>query len=393
MSREIIVNAIRFTQGGRTCYLAVATSDVLAKCPVPRYNPKLSVRDKRQGFQRSLDEICKRARLVVAYFSHVIGTICIPLVLNDRLGNVKFTPIGKPDGCSQVGFLTLNLDSLPEVVDGQTRQHGTSKVSDYVVPFMLTSEQDVEKVGQIFYDINATATRVGKELTSTWALRAAKEHGMEVFADAPNSERKKLDAVGMEAVFILNRRATSPLSGLFIMANQRKMLRKEELRVPERIITIRAFVDSMIKDNAIKNAENAGVLSIEDCVDESGEKLANLLDVFWGGVKNLLPMCFENPLYYNLTTAVGVYILHKALSRLIVVMDGDQLGDSASFEKALKKTGKFNMVNVKEVWGRGSKKDDIPPGEIAQYGSSMGVAGNWFRRNIQPHLPKKEKTV
>lgn len=268
---------------------------------------------RKEGYQRELQE-SRVARLVKDMKE---GQVNLPtaLLLNIR----DFKPGSLTDG--ETGHLTLNGEKL-YVVDGQHRVEALNRlIADnpdkwgaFQIPFVCMLGATKEEEMQEFYVVNSTAKSVKTDL----ALELLKvlAHGDPKLMDRLVERGQDWKVKAQELTEHLEKSspiwkgkvqfAGSPKSAAPISSSGLAISLKKLLGTP--------FFGSIGADEQKK-----------------------ILDMYWRGIRDIVPEAFDAPHEYTIQKSIGVSVLHAILPTVIeyIRSKGLSLIDSDSYKKSL----------------------------------------------------------
>lgn len=167
MDYDFTFPAVTGNQGGRTYYIASVPFKVVRRLLA------VDVGDVLDRSQRNVDP--KRALKVKDYIEQNPGNFVLPALTGFIEGAFNFTELMPGSG---VGKLTISMDAIVKLFDGQHRSTGINAadktdplIEKSSIAIQLFADMDLTSRQQAFSDINTNAKAVSKSLAMTYNHR------------------------------------------------------------------------------------------------------------------------------------------------------------------------------------------------------------------------------
>ncbi len=309
------VECFELRQNGRPMYVGIVRVGDLKD--EARVRADMWARDNPDGYQREPTQ--SRVAAFGRYIAKGKGTAPNSILLSLRF-KPRFTQIS-----GNLGTLEIPDDETLWIVDGQHRVAGLRGLArenpaydDFplTVVFMPTllggGEAAFEELNaryeeaRQFVIINRTQKGVRSDLGERFLARAAEKEGPATIANLPSQITRGIDWIpkAIEVAEILNT-SEGAWHGKVRMPNEPR----GTTTVSQKSLTdsIRPVVDN------------------RTFWDYSAGELAEMLNRYWGAIKDLCPQAFEDPEQYLIQRTTGVFVLHRIFPSVVNIC-GDRHG-------------------------------------------------------------------
>lgn len=374
-------------QAGRPMLMgAMPASELERHRRVDIYDP-----NTQTGYQRK--PVMSRVRKAARYYAEKGGKMPNPLLVNiraedfDRLelvvhaDSAGFEEALDSDG-DWIGFGYVDLpdDLALWIYDGQHRAEGMKVIlEDYAdvgdfgsfpIPLSITLGLGMEDEMTEFYEVNTNAKAVRTDLA--WQLlKEMAEHDSDL-AERLEMEGRDWVTKGIKVIEALDS-IDGPWKGRIGKPNTR-VRRNDPVTIPQA-----QFVKSL-----------RPVLDMPLLAKADPAKIAQLLNAYWTGIRQVLPEPFDpklNPKDYAIQKGQGTTALHRVLPQAIEVIrsKGLNLGDPDLYAEVMK-----DLPNLSgEIITQDGNTEEVTGADFWKTGSE-GVAsqfsGDAGRKRLSVHI-------
>lgn len=348
-SKNLILDAISFTQTGHRLYLAMLTGQQLVDwSTIDHYDSAKSPNDPTQGYQRPPER--SRITRIGTFLIQGAGNGLYPnaLLLGSRV------PLMFDDMTNR-----LQVSSPLRVIDGQHRLEGLRYAIEekghlasahMQVPVVIMEViERTEELDQ-FRIINGTAKSVRTDLVNAILTALAEQHGEETIA---NKDRWKV--VVTRAVDDLDKVADSPWKDSLLMPDEvTKDFPDKIARATSAMTSIRPIYSWL---------DEFGFMAGKG-FEEQAKLLSGVLVEYWRALEAVVPKAFADPEEYVIQKTPGLFSLHMILRDRLMprIYQGRREWDQATFEDFLQVSPE---ITDPDFWHKSSSR-------AAAYGSMKG---------------------
>lgn len=314
MAKELRIPVLRIKQGKFALYMtAVRAADLARFTRVDKYDPKKSVSDKDQGYQR--DAEMPRVKKFSNWIRKTVAEGGHPLVPTSVLLSSRDLDLQYDDHAKTI---TLRSDRKLHVVDGQHRTRGfdyaineqqIAEVADLEIPVIIVTGLEKLDEMQQFAIVNGTQKSVRTDLVNMILAQLAAKKGDSVIAEKDHWKVVVTNVVGR-----LNEDPKSPWHQMILLPNEAANQRDPGDPIP--MVRATSFMTSLKPvHDYLKSGFFEGMSS-----SQRTDMMANVVLGIWSGLRRMNPTCFRDPHEYVLQKTPGLFSIHSLAVRSMPTM-------------------------------------------------------------------------